>query len=106
VPLTYEVASEEGEQVTVDLSGSLADQDWTRELRRFLEAHYQNAGVRSIELDLSDVDRIDLEGVATLLRLSAEAIARGKSLRVVGATGDVWSKLRQTSALSHLSKPA
>src|SRR3954469_12425432 len=101
MPLRYE---EQAASVRIRLSGSFADQDWTRELQRFLEVHYRNDGVQFIELDLSQVDRIDLEGVATLLRLSAEAIARGKSLGVTGATGQVWSKLNETSALSHLDK--
>src|SRR3954469_23059380 len=104
MPLRYEVTEEQAASVRITLSGSLADQDWTRELQRFLETHYLNDGIQFIELELSQVDRIDLEGVATLLRLSAEAIARGKSLGVTGATGQVWSKLSETSALSHLDK--
>jgi ABC-type transporter Mla MlaB component len=104
VVLTYQVLDAHDSQVQVALSGSLADQDWTRELQRFLEPHYIDDDVRFIELDLRGVDRIDLEGVATLLRLSADAIAVGKSFGVTGAKGRVWSKLQETSALSHLDK--
>jgi ABC-type transporter Mla MlaB component len=104
VPLTYQVAEAEGPNVCIQLFGSLADADWTGELRQFMDVHYLDDGVEFILIDLSHVDRIDLEGVATLLRLSADAIARGKSLGVTGATNGVWSKLKQTSALSHLDK--
>src|SRR3954464_6345043 len=92
--LTYEVTDEQDIKVWIKLSGTFADQDWTGELQRFLETYYLNDGVRFIELEMSQVDFIDLEGVATLLRLSAEAIARGKSLSVTGARGQVWSKLK------------
>src|SRR4051812_7333987 len=91
---------------SVPLEGSLTDKDWTSSLRRFLEPYLLNDRVGFIEIDLAKVDHIDLEGVAALLRLSADAIARGKALGVVGARGSVWAKLQQTSALSHLDKSA
>ena len=86
------------------LDGHLADEDWTKRLRDFLEDQYLNDGVKQVHLDLSGLDRIDLEGVATLLVLSAEAIKRDMTLGVTGASGQVWRKLRETSALSHLDE--
>lgn len=102
--LKCEVTERFDSSVRIALSGSLADEDWTRALRRFLDPYYEDDTVEFIQIDLDQLDRIDLEGVATLLRLSADAIEIGKAIGVTGAHGGVWSKLRQTSALSHLDK--
>jgi len=80
VSLAYEVAEEFDSTVSVTVTGSLADEDWTRSLQKFLAPYYDDETTEFIELDLDQVDRIDLEGVATLLRLSADAIERGKAL--------------------------
>jgi ABC-type transporter Mla MlaB component len=102
VSLDYEVTERFDSTVRIALSGSLADEDWTRTVRRFLDPYYEDDNVEFIQIDLDQLERIDLEGVATLLRLSADAIERGKTVGVTGAHGGVWSKLQQTSALSHL----
>jgi STAS domain len=51
------------------------------------------------------VERIDLEGAAALATLKAEALRRGKSLTVEGATGFVRGKLRTTGLLGYLEEP-
>lgn len=88
--------------VIVTLSGTLAYEPWTDRLRSFLEQHFINDGVKEIRLDLGEVDRIDLEGVATLIVLRREAEARGKRLVVEHAQGSVRRRLELTGVLELL----
>jgi anti-anti-sigma factor len=100
--LTYEVVSHSGDEVIVALSGSLADDNWTQRLRDFLEEHYISDGVQTIRVDLAEVVRMDLEGVATLVILSKEAARHGKRFVVGGVRGQPAEKLEQTGTLRYL----
>jgi hypothetical protein len=55
-------------------------------------------------LNLSAVTRIDLEGVAALGVLAAEAIRHRKALVLEGSTGQVRVKLQETGLLPYLTK--
>ena len=89
--------------MVVALRGSLAAEDWTDRLEAFLQEHYVDDGVTRIVLDLSGVDWVDLEGVATIIRLAHHAADRGKRLLVSGATGPVRAKLERTGVLEYLT---
>jgi anti-anti-sigma factor len=100
--LTYEVVALGEDEVVVALRGSLADDNWTQRLRDFLDEHYVNDGVQTIRVDLAEVVRMDLEGVATLVVLSKEAARRGKRFVVAGVRGQPAEKLEQTGTLRYL----
>jgi anti-anti-sigma regulatory factor len=59
-------------------------------------------GVRTIRVDLSEITRIDLEGVAALGLLAADSVRRRKVFVVDGASGQVRDKLEETGLLSYL----
>lgn len=101
--LQYQVVKHSGGEVDVSLRGSLADEDWTDRLEIFLYQHLVNDGVTLIRLDLSEVDWVDLEGIATLIRLANHTRDRGKRLVVAGATGLVREKLERTGVTEYLS---
>ncbi|MEX2459187.1 MAG: STAS domain-containing protein [Actinomycetota bacterium] len=99
--LEYQVV-EHGETVEVLLRGALADEDWTERLQAFL-AEYVGDGVTSIHVNLAGVEWVDLEGVATLIRLAHQASDQGKRLVVTGAQGPVREKLELTGVADFLS---
>jgi anti-anti-sigma factor len=100
----YTVASKEGAEVVLQLRGELAGQPWTESLRRALEEHYVDDGVKIIRLELSPLTFLDNFGVATLVALRKESDARGKVLLVEGARGQVHDKLRVTGLLKILGR--
>jgi ABC-type transporter Mla MlaB component len=103
--LEYEIARRGGEEVVVALRGVLAEEDWTDRLKDFLEDHYIDDGIRLMRIDLSRLQRIDAGGMATLAVLWAEALHRGKSLVVEGATGPVRIEMDRAGALRPLEHP-
>jgi anti-anti-sigma regulatory factor len=92
----------DGARAVLRLTGELSGEDWTDPLLIALTEHYINDGVRQIEVDLSSLSFIDLEGVASLLRLRGEARVRHKSFLVSGASGRVKSKLEQAGDAFHV----
>ncbi len=92
----YEVEGKNGQDVRLLLRGELAGRPWTHRIRRALEAHYVDDGVKRILADLSGLSFMDNFGVATLVALHRESIERGKQFVIAGATGQVRDKLRVT----------
>ena len=86
----------------VELAGDLTQGAPTDSLGEWIEEHFVDDGVRTIRLDLSEVEHIDLEGVATLGLLAAESVKRGKVLLIDGATGQVRAKLDETGLLPYI----
>jgi ABC-type transporter Mla MlaB component len=97
---------ERGQEVVVALEGEIendpAGPDWPQRLRGFLMEHYVNDGVSVIRLDLTAVRRIDVKGVATLLRLERAARDHGKVLTVSNAGGQPAALLRRMGAAERL----
>ncbi len=102
----YRVRDKRGDYVLVELRGELANQFWTATLRRALEDHFVDDGVRQIRLDLSPVRFVDNYGIATLVALHGESRQRGKQLIVEGARAQVREKLRMTGVLKLLEGEA
>ncbi|MCA1707089.1 MAG: STAS domain-containing protein [Actinobacteria bacterium] len=88
------------------LRGSLADEEWTDRLLTFLEENLLGEDQPVVRLNLAEVDYVDLEGVATLIRLATVVRDRGKRLLVAGAIGAVQEKLERTGVLDYLSERA
>jgi anti-anti-sigma factor len=86
----------------VELAGQLTDDARTENLEEWLEEHFVDDGVKTIRVDLSEVTRIDLEGVAALGLLAAESVRRDKGFLIEGATGQVRDKLEETGLLPYL----
>lgn len=101
--IEYEVAEQRGEHVVLHLRGELLGDLPVRRLHDALEAHYVDDGVRLIKVNLSEVDRISLEGVAVLVDLWRESRRRGKLFEVEQAQGGVREKLATTGVLRLLS---
>ena len=92
---------QDGEGI-VELAGELTDDSSTENLKDWLEEHFVDDGVRTIRVNVSAVTSIDLEGVAALGLLAAEAVRRDKVFFIEGETGQVGSKLRETGLLQYL----
>jgi anti-anti-sigma regulatory factor len=86
----------------VELAGELAEDAPTENLEEWLEEHFVDDGVRTIRVDVSEIARIDLEGVAALGLLAAESVRRDKVFLIEGATGQVRDKLEETGLLTYL----
>jgi anti-anti-sigma factor len=104
--LDYEVTERAGDFVLLELRGELFGQFHTERLRRALEEHYVDDGVKLIRIDLSPVSFLDNHGIATLLALYKESERRGKRFRVEGARGQVMEKLSVTGVLRVLHEGA
>jgi anti-anti-sigma factor len=102
--LDYEVTERAGDFVVLELRGELAGRVWTDQLRRALEDHFVDDGVRLIRVDLSPVDFMDNHGVATLLALLKESEGRGKRFRIERPKGQVLEKLVVTGVLKVLQE--
>ena len=92
---------QDGEGI-VQLAGELTDDSSTENLEDWLEEHFVDDGVRTIRVDLSEVTLVDLEGVAALGLLAAEAVKQDKVFLIEGATGQVRRKLEETGLLQYL----
>lgn len=101
--IDYEVAERSGDFVVLRLKGELLDDLPVRQLHDALEDHYIDDGVRVIRVDLSEVRRISLEGVAILVDLWRESQRRGKHFHAENARGTVREKLATTGVLRLLS---
>src|SRR4051812_12717840 len=86
----------------VRLAGELTGDSSTADLEQWLEEHYVDDGVRTIRVDVSEVELLDLEGVAALGLLAAEAVKQDKVFVVEGATGQVERKLEETGLVRYL----
>lgn len=86
----------------VRLAGELTGDASTEDLEEWLEEHFVDDGVRTIRVDVSEVRLVDLEGVAALGLLAAEAVKQDKVFVVEGATGQVQHKLEETGLVRYL----
>jgi anti-anti-sigma regulatory factor len=100
----YEVLAREGDYVRLLLRGELVEDVGSERIKRSLERHYVDDGVRTIVVDLSELDLVSLDGIETLVELWKESVARGKRFVLRGATGQVEAKLRTTGLLGPLSE--
>jgi anti-anti-sigma factor len=98
----YEVSEKQGGRVTLHLRGRLDGERTVEEFRESLETHYVDDGVKEIRVQLSDLEEISLEGVAVLIELWRESMARGKRFIGEGARGQVRDKLEITGTLRSL----
>lgn len=102
--LEYDVVERGTQQVVLQLRGELAGEQWIYQLRRSLEDHFVDDGVREIYVDLGALTFLDSEGVAVLVSLQRESERRGKNLWVQGVEGQVAEKLRVTGLLDKLAR--
>ena len=102
----YQVLDKAGDTVLLQLSGELAHEFRTEQLRRGLEEHFVDDGVKVIRVDLSPVSFMDSYGVATLVSLLKESQERGKRFVIEGAQGQVREKLGVTGVLKVLQRGA
>ena len=100
----YEVADREGEVATLLLRGELVGDIESKQIEHSLERHYVDDGVKLIEVDLSQLEQINLEGIAILLELWSASRARGKRFQTRGASGQVLDKLTVAGVASLLSQ--
>ena len=89
-------STKRGSEGVVMLAGELTGEESTAALEVWVEDHFVDDGVATIRIDLSAVSEIDLEGVAALGLLAAQAIRQEKSMVVEGASGRVQRKLDET----------
>jgi ABC-type transporter Mla MlaB component len=99
-------AAERGTEVVVALEGDIVkdemDPEWRLEFSRFME-HCLSTGALVIRVDLTAVGRIDLNGVAALLRLQRRVHLRGRELWIQNARPSVERFLRRAGG--HLTEP-
>jgi anti-anti-sigma factor len=100
----YEPVGRDAERALLKLRGDLTGEPPVERLHDELKELYVDDGVRMIQVDLSEVRNITLEGVAVLLALWRESQQRGKQFIVRGADGQVREKLRTTGVLDVLSR--
>jgi anti-anti-sigma factor len=101
--IDYEVAERRDDFVVLRLRGELLGDLPVQRLHDELEDHYVDDGVQLIRIDLSQVDRISLEGVAVLVDLWRESMRRGKRFVAEGAVDSVREKLATTGVLRLLT---
>jgi anti-anti-sigma factor len=102
--IEYEVVEREGDYVVLQLRGELVADVSAEGVRRALEEHYVDDGVRVIRVDLDQVSYITMEGIQVLLALWRESRDRGKRFRTEGASGQVSHRLR-VAGVSKLLDP-
>jgi anti-anti-sigma factor len=101
----YEVTDREGDRASLLLRGELTGDVPSVHLKKQLERHYVDDGVREIRVDLEGLTRISLEGIRILLDLWRESQQRGKRLVLQDAQGQVRSKLETTGLIPSLEAP-
>ena len=101
--IEYEVAEKTDDFVILRIRGELLGDLPVQRLHDALEDHYVDDGVRVIKADLSDVNRISLEGVAVLVDLWRESNRRHKRFQVENATPAVRDKLATTGVVRLLT---
>ena len=95
----------EGDLAYLLLRGELKGDVPSDVLKKELERHYVDDGVRTICVNLSEVDLITLDGVGILVELWQESQDRGKRLIIKDPQGQVRDKLRVTGLLGTLTQP-
>ena len=95
----YEVLDREGDLACLMLRGELEGDVSSKVLKRELERHYVDDGVRTSCVKLNELDLITLDGVGILLDLWTESRRRGKRFVVQNPQGQVREKLRVTGLL-------
>lgn len=99
----YRIAERAADYVVLALRGDLAGGEPLARLHDMLEEHYVDNGVKLIRVDLREVPRITLEGIATLLALWKESLSRGKRFRVDNPQDQVATRMRETGVLGVLT---
>jgi anti-anti-sigma factor len=99
---TYRVSPSSSGSVVVRVDGELVGATPPFSIPPELRQHFDADEARSMEVELSGVEVIDLEGVGFLLFLWREARRRGRPLRIRGPQGSVRAKLQQTGVLELL----
>jgi len=100
----YEVLDREGDYAYLILRGALTGDVASERLKADLERHYVDDGVRTIRVELSHLESITLEGIAILLELWKESLARDKRFVVENPQAQVRDKLLVTGLLGPLSE--
>jgi anti-anti-sigma factor len=100
----YEVIEREDDFVVLQVRGELSGRVWTDQLKRSLEEHYVDDGVKRIRVDISPVSFVDNYGVATLVALQGHSRERGKQFFLEGAQGQPREKLEVTGVLRILEQ--
>jgi serine/threonine-protein kinase RsbW len=83
--LEYRVADRAADVVVVELRGSLVGRDWTQRFEELLQEQFIDDGVSEIRIDVSSLDAVDRDGLATLMDLIRAAERRGKRMLIKGA---------------------
>ena len=91
--IDYEVSDRERDYACLVLRGDFVGDVSAERLKRELERHYVDDGVRTIKVSLGEVRTLSLDGVAILVELWRESRERGKAFIVEDATGQVREKL-------------
>ena len=101
----YEVLNRDGDLACLMLRGELEGDVPSEVLKRELERHYVDDGVRTICVKLNELDLITTAGVGILLELWIESRNRGKRFVVQDPQGQVLRKLHLTGLLGTFSEP-
>ena len=91
--LDYQVTERRGQEASILLKGELSDDVPSERLKKALEHHFIDDGIRTLRVDLSEVRSIDLEGIGVLLALWREARDRGKHFVIAGPSEQVIDRL-------------
>ena len=101
--IEYEVAAKTDDFVIVHLRGELLGDLPVQRIHEALEDPYVDDGVRVIKVDLSEVSRVSLEGVAVLVDLWRESNRRHKRFLAENASAPVREKFATTGVLRLLT---
>jgi anti-anti-sigma factor len=102
----YEITDRTGDEASIILKGELSSDVPSEQLKKALERHFIDDGVRVLRVDLSGLDWIDLEGIGVLLALWREARDRETRFVVTGASGQVKGRLEITGLKGLLENPS
>ena len=100
--LRCDMAERADDFVCLQLRGELTGRSRTASLRDALERYLVDDGIKRVRLDLSRLEFMDNQGVATLLALREESQGRGKPMLVERPGGQVREKLKVTGVLEVL----
>jgi anti-anti-sigma factor len=101
----YEVIERAEDYALLELRGTLMGDFPIDRLKKNLEEHFVDDGVKRIRIDLSKVDFASLEGIGMLLALWRESADRGKRLVVESPQGQVKQKMETTGVLDLMGMP-
>jgi anti-anti-sigma factor len=100
----YEVLDREGDLACLLMRGQLEGDVSSERLKAELERHYVDDGVRTIRVDLSELEYVTLDGLWILVDLRRESLDRGKRFVLRNPRGRVRDKLRVTGLLGPLTE--